>query len=158
MPQRKDLAPQPLYSKRWRCAKSLTELMRDVFVQPKCYERCPGYLYLFGTAHPRHPLRRLSRAFVACGIAARSLDDICCLRRATEKVCLLERASDVQRGYGPFLNRALNGRQTTLHTHIICCVTESKVVQKIQSVPSRLPGSRWKVMRSPVRTASRTSC
>ena len=144
-------ALQPLYRERWQCAKSSTELMRDVFSQPKFYERCPGYLYLFQhcalKGSPEAVVEGMGGVWDRCAEPARHLSFEAGVQEAL--VCW-----NAPRPYDeacePFLDRALSLHFKGARPHFTrasdAVVTKSKVVQKIQGIPSRLPGSLWKVM------------
>ena len=146
-------ARQPLYYERWRDAKSSTVLMRDVFSQPKFYECCPGFLYLFQhcalKGSPEAVVEGMGGVWDRCAEAGRHLSFEVGVQEAV--ICWnaprpYDEACDL------FLHRALSlhfkgDRPHFTHT-LAAVVTKSKVVQKIQCIPSRLPGSLWKVMRS----------
>lgn len=95
------------------------------------------------SAHSRARLRRLSTARAACGIAAQSRDDISPFEVDVKEVVVCWNA---QRPYDevcdPFLDalsRCISRAPGhTLNTHQLTVVTKSKVVQKIQGMPSRL--------------------
>ena len=143
-------ALQPLYSERWRSAKSSTVLMRDVFSQPKFYERCPAYLYLFQhcalKGSPEAVVEGMGGVWDRCAEPGRHLSFEAGVQEAV--VCWnAPRPHD--EACDAFLDRALSlhfkgAKPHFTHTSATS-VTKSKVVQKIQGVPSRLPGHLWKV-------------
>jgi hypothetical protein len=148
-------AGQPLYRDRWRCAKSSTVLMRDVFSQPKFYECCPGYLYLFQhcalKGSPEAVVEGMGGVWDRCAEPGRHLSFEAGVQEAV--VCW-NAPRPYDEGCDAFLDRALslyfNGAcpHFTHSETSAAVVTKSKVVQKIQRIPSRLPASLWKVMRS----------
>ena len=84
------VAPQPLYSECWRCCEELNRAYARYLLSAQLMSAAQATSTSSSTAL-RAPLRRLW-AWVACGIAARSLDDIRRLRRASRKSELLEMA------------------------------------------------------------------
>ena len=125
-------------------------LMRDVFSQPKFYERCPAYLYLFQhcalKGSPEAVVEGMGGVWDRCAEPGRHLSFEAGVQEAV--VCWnAPRPHD--EACDAFLDRALSlhfkgAKPHFTHTSATS-VTKSKVVQKIQGVPSRLPGHLWKV-------------
>ena len=141
---------QQLYRDRWSCASSSTVLMRDVFSQPKFYECCPGYLYLFQHCAlkgvPEAIVEGMGGVWDRCAAPGRHLSFEAGVREAV--VCW-NAPRPYDEACDAFLDRALSHhfKGAMPHfTHASDAVTpQSKVVQKLRNTQPRLPALLWTV-------------
>jgi hypothetical protein len=124
--------------------------MRDVFSQPKFYECCPGYLYLFQHCAlkgvPEAIVEGMGGVWDRCAAPGRHLSFEAGVREAV--VCW-NAPRPYDEACDAFLDRALSHhfKGAMPHfTHASDAVTpQSKVVQKLRNTQPRLPALLWTV-------------